>query len=191
MVMSGMMVYSLFGAWPLGAALCTVWQVFDFAMCSVSMLHLCIIAFDRSVTFQGQCHSQDLVTEGRICDFVKTGSKMSEWCGCNPLCPSLNQSVCNRCPLRCLRNTHTHTHTHTHENVCHDDKLRVHDARTSVLTLALHPTCNMPQYVLHVVCTSLHLNPRWILFPTSCCKISSIMCTLDITYVFVSRSANI
>ena len=48
-VMSGMMIYTMYEYWPLNSALCTIWQVFDFAMCSVSMLHLCLIAFDRLV----------------------------------------------------------------------------------------------------------------------------------------------
>ena len=47
--MSGMMIYTMYEYWPLNSALCTIWQVFDFAMCSVSMLHLCLIAFDRLV----------------------------------------------------------------------------------------------------------------------------------------------
>ena len=49
MVMFGMMIYTMHGYWPLNFALCTVLQVFDFGMCSVSILHLCLIAFDRLV----------------------------------------------------------------------------------------------------------------------------------------------
>ena len=48
-VMSGMMIYTMYEYWPLNSALCTIWQVFDFAMCSVSILHLCLISFDRCV----------------------------------------------------------------------------------------------------------------------------------------------
>ena len=57
MVMFGMMIYTMHRYWPLNFTLCIVWQVFDFAMCSVSILHLCLIAFDRLVqdvkAFQG------------------------------------------------------------------------------------------------------------------------------------------
>ena len=47
--MSGMMVYTMYEHWPLNSMLCTLWQVFDFAMCSVSITHLCLISFDRYV----------------------------------------------------------------------------------------------------------------------------------------------
>lgn len=46
-VMLGMLVYTLYGLWPLGHATCTLWIVLDFSCCTVSMIHLCLIAFDR------------------------------------------------------------------------------------------------------------------------------------------------
>ena len=46
-VMGGMLIFSLHGHWPLGGVLCTAWIVSDFSCCTVSMLHLCIIAHDR------------------------------------------------------------------------------------------------------------------------------------------------
>ncbi|ELT97410.1 hypothetical protein CAPTEDRAFT_135606, partial [Capitella teleta] len=46
-VMSGMLVYTSFGLWPLSDSLCTVWIVSDFSSCTVSMIHLCLIAHDR------------------------------------------------------------------------------------------------------------------------------------------------
>lgn len=46
-VMGGMCVYTMYGLWPIGHLLCTIWVAFDFTCCTVSMLHLCLIAFDR------------------------------------------------------------------------------------------------------------------------------------------------
>lgn len=46
-VMSFMTVYTLYRLWPLGEDLCTLWACVDFAMCTISMLHLCLIAQDR------------------------------------------------------------------------------------------------------------------------------------------------
>lgn len=46
-VMSGMVIYMAFGYWPLSEAACTVWIVLDFSCCTISMLHLCLIAEDR------------------------------------------------------------------------------------------------------------------------------------------------
>ena len=33
--------------WPLGKAICSTWYVVDFSCCTVSMLHLCLLAYDR------------------------------------------------------------------------------------------------------------------------------------------------
>ena len=46
-VMSGMLLYNVYGLWPLSEELCTAWIGIDFSCCTVSMLHLCIIAQDR------------------------------------------------------------------------------------------------------------------------------------------------
>ena len=46
-VMSAMAVYSLHGEWPLGWIPCTIWATFDFACCTVSMFHLCLLAYER------------------------------------------------------------------------------------------------------------------------------------------------
>lgn len=48
-VMGPMTVYTVNGMWPLGVNLCTTWMVFDFCCCTVSMLHLCLVAHDRYV----------------------------------------------------------------------------------------------------------------------------------------------
>ncbi len=48
-VMGPMTVYTINGMWPLGIDFCTTWMVFDFCCCTVSMLHLCLIAHDRYV----------------------------------------------------------------------------------------------------------------------------------------------
>ncbi len=48
-VMTGMLVFTLYGYWPFGATLCTVWVGLDFTCCTVSMVHLCLIAHDRYV----------------------------------------------------------------------------------------------------------------------------------------------
>ncbi|ELU02651.1 hypothetical protein CAPTEDRAFT_63914, partial [Capitella teleta] len=47
LVMSGMLVYTSYGLWPLSDSLCTVWIVSDYCSCTVSMIHLCLIAHDR------------------------------------------------------------------------------------------------------------------------------------------------
>jgi hypothetical protein len=46
-VMTGMLVYNIYGWWPLSDAMCTTWIGIDFGCCTVSMLHLCLIAYDR------------------------------------------------------------------------------------------------------------------------------------------------
>ena len=38
------MLYNMHGEWPFGAVLCTLWVCCDFSLCTVSMLHLCLIA---------------------------------------------------------------------------------------------------------------------------------------------------
>ena len=48
-VMGPMTVYTINGMWPLGLDFCTTWMVFDFCCCTISMLHLCLIAHDRYV----------------------------------------------------------------------------------------------------------------------------------------------
>lgn len=48
-VMGPMTVYTINGMWPLGIDFCTTWMVFDFCCCTISMLHLCLIAHDRYV----------------------------------------------------------------------------------------------------------------------------------------------
>ena len=45
--MVGMTLFTLHGYWPLSPALCTIWVTFDASYCSVSMFHLCLIAWDR------------------------------------------------------------------------------------------------------------------------------------------------
>ena len=47
LVMSAMITYTLYGYWPLGAAMCTGWVSLDFICCTISMMHLCLIAHDR------------------------------------------------------------------------------------------------------------------------------------------------
>ena len=48
-VMGPMTVYTINGMWPLGIDFCTTWMVFDFCCCTISMLHLCLVAHDRYV----------------------------------------------------------------------------------------------------------------------------------------------
>ena len=48
-VMGPMAVYTINGMWPLGVDFCTTWMVLDFCGCTISMLHLCLIAHDRYV----------------------------------------------------------------------------------------------------------------------------------------------
>ena len=47
LVMIGMLLYTLYGMWPIGHVTCTMWIVLDFSCCTVSMMHLCLIALDR------------------------------------------------------------------------------------------------------------------------------------------------
>ena len=46
-VMPGMNVYTIYGLWPLGQVLCTLWVCTDFVCCTVSMLHVLLFAHDR------------------------------------------------------------------------------------------------------------------------------------------------
>ncbi|CAH1788769.1 unnamed protein product [Owenia fusiformis] len=46
-VMGAMAVYTIYGYWPLGSTACTIWVIFDYCCCTVSMLHLDVIAFQR------------------------------------------------------------------------------------------------------------------------------------------------
>ena len=46
-VMPFMALYSIHGEWPLGWVLCSLWEAIDFACCTVSMLHLCLLAYER------------------------------------------------------------------------------------------------------------------------------------------------
>ena len=48
-VMAGMLLYSMYGYWPLSQVACTAWICLDFSCVTVSMFHLCIIAHDRYV----------------------------------------------------------------------------------------------------------------------------------------------
>ena len=45
--MVGMTMFTLYGYWPLSPVLCTIWVTFDASYCSVSIFHLCLIAWDR------------------------------------------------------------------------------------------------------------------------------------------------
>ncbi|ELU10169.1 hypothetical protein CAPTEDRAFT_93140 [Capitella teleta] len=46
-VMPGMLVYTIYGYWPFSQTWCTLWIVPDSSCCTVSMIHLCLIAYDR------------------------------------------------------------------------------------------------------------------------------------------------
>ena len=46
-VMPAMTVYTMYGLWPLGQVLCTLWVCTDFVCCTVSMLHVLLFAHDR------------------------------------------------------------------------------------------------------------------------------------------------
>ena len=46
-VMTGMAAFTLRGRWTFGWIPCTIWATFDFACCTVSMLHLCVLAYER------------------------------------------------------------------------------------------------------------------------------------------------
>ena len=46
-VMMPFSVYNIYQYWPWDVVPCTIWACFDFACCTVSMLHLCLIALDR------------------------------------------------------------------------------------------------------------------------------------------------
>ena len=45
--MVGMTVFTLYGYWPLSPVLCTIWVTFDASYCTISIYHLCLIAWDR------------------------------------------------------------------------------------------------------------------------------------------------
>lgn len=46
-VMPGMIVFSIYGYWPYGRGWCTVWLTLNSSLCTVSILHLCLISNDR------------------------------------------------------------------------------------------------------------------------------------------------
>ena len=45
----GMLVYTIYGYWPAGEFLCTLWMAMDFSNCEVSILHLLFVGNDRYV----------------------------------------------------------------------------------------------------------------------------------------------
>ena len=45
--MTGYLLITVYGIWPLGSKMCTLWVLIDFSCCTVSMLHLCFISHDR------------------------------------------------------------------------------------------------------------------------------------------------
>ncbi|KAI0237020.1 5-hydroxytryptamine receptor 1B, partial [Lamellibrachia satsuma] len=47
LVMPAMTVYTMYGLWPLGQMLCTLWMCTDSVCCTVSMLHVLLLAHDR------------------------------------------------------------------------------------------------------------------------------------------------
>ena len=42
-------IYYLNETWPLGVSMCTSWCIVDFSSCTVSMLHLCLLAYERYI----------------------------------------------------------------------------------------------------------------------------------------------
>ena len=67
-VMLGMLFYTFYGYWPLGFTLCTLWMAFDFCSCTVSMLHLILVAHDRYVAL---VHPLDYKTSRTSKDALK------------------------------------------------------------------------------------------------------------------------
>lgn len=47
LVMPAMTVYTMYGLWPLGQRLCTLWVCVDFSCCTISTLHVLLFAHDR------------------------------------------------------------------------------------------------------------------------------------------------
>ena len=67
-VMLGMLIYTFYGYWPLGFTLCTIWMSVDFTSCTVSMLHLILVAHDRYVAL---VHPLDYKTSRTSKDALK------------------------------------------------------------------------------------------------------------------------
>ena len=67
-VMLGMLFYTCYGYWPLGFTICTIWMGFDYCACTVSMLHLILVAHDRYIAL---VHPLDYKTSRTFKDALK------------------------------------------------------------------------------------------------------------------------
>ncbi len=62
LVMGGMTTYSIPNYWPLGFDMCSLWICIDYPCCTVSMLHLCVIARDRYTALARPLEYKDIAT---------------------------------------------------------------------------------------------------------------------------------
>ena len=61
-IMGGMTTYSIPNYWPIGFDMCSLWIVIDYPCCTVSMLHLCVIARDRYLALSRPLDYKNLAT---------------------------------------------------------------------------------------------------------------------------------
>ncbi len=62
LVMGGMTIYSIPDYWPIGFDTCSLWIAVDYPCCTVSMLHLCVIARDRYLALSRPLDYKNLAT---------------------------------------------------------------------------------------------------------------------------------
>ena len=60
--MGGMTTYSIPNYWPIGFDTCSLWIAIDYPCCTVSMLHLCVIARDRYLALSRPLDYKHLAT---------------------------------------------------------------------------------------------------------------------------------
>lgn len=72
-VMGGMSVFTVYGYWPLGNSLCSVWIALDFGCCTVSIFHLILIAYDRYLALNKSIQYKNLGTIKRSTILCITG----------------------------------------------------------------------------------------------------------------------
>ncbi|KAG5450057.1 Octopamine receptor beta-1R [Clonorchis sinensis] len=65
-VMPWSMVYLVLEYWPFGLVLCNMWMSSDVMCCTASILHLCLVAFDRYLAIAYPLRYGILVTKTRI-----------------------------------------------------------------------------------------------------------------------------
>lgn len=73
-IMPPMAIYMVYGYWGLGNSICTAWISFDGSLCTVSILHLCLIAYDRWIAVAKPIEYKSSLSSAR-----RTGQLIGAW----------------------------------------------------------------------------------------------------------------